>query len=108
MIGEDSGHGYKILDLLAPEQPLACLSGDRNSAPLKGLLIAPKITTGGGQKCDITSSAKPSLAVLWVEYRFTADQAGAHGCHSLCFTVAPLQGRGFSLFIGNRYVEGGN
>ena len=108
MVGEHAGHGDQVLDLLALEQSLAGLSGDRDAAPLQSLFVAPEIASGGCQQGDVAGSARAPLTAFRVADGLTANQACAHLGDGLGFAVPLLLGVGPAVFVGYRDAERGD
>jgi hypothetical protein len=105
-IGKHSREGNEVLNLLAPEQPLAGLSRDRNAAPLQRFFIAPKIVSRRREEGDVAGPAGAALPGLAIENGLATDQARTHVGDSLGFAVALAFGRGFAVGIGHGNVEG--
>ena len=93
-IGKDSCEGNEVLNLLAPEQPLAGLRCDRNTPPLQRFFIAPQIASGWREKGDVAGPAGAALRRSCDrDDGFATDQARAHVGDSLGFAIALAFGR---------------
>src|SRR3989344_1915082 len=91
-VGENTRQRNQILDLLAAEQALACLCGDRDAVAFERFFVSPKITARGRKQRDVAWPARSTSAGATIEDHLTANKPGAHLGDRVGFTVALLLG----------------